>query len=528
MFPAGVALPEEIVAAGPAGLRKELYSLLTFEAIEERARLGAMWRRLCVRDSRPREPEPRPAHTLGLSTHLEALATQAHAFQDAPSRLSTEKRADLAAFVKALARLLDDSGFQRVSQRDFTIGCALEDHQGVMRVEVSVDETNLVNMGRLLDGPALRDGDKDLGAVLIWKRGHGIQVERGFLFLRKLDYLQSKLLVSLIRVSKRIAWQAWTSSESWRQHVLDQLTSLEGQRFGKSLIQAGRGTATLTVEAIYNLLVRWGAISKRKISLNEFLADGSWPPEGPGVAVEQAAVGEAMTMAMLQARESILRHHEYVEQERILFQRLISPIMGEDFTNDDRFLVYLPQPSGTDRERDRDPHNTGPLSPLWTAMGLKQRGELQLAALRQRGRVPAVDTKRLLEQEDSKDRERTHEVRADKAPLAMPARVITPARVTPKYRLTSLLPSHPSSSYSTTTAATASAAREHDEGTHGGAAVATPASAASQLPAPTSRFPTSHACGGWGRFVTWAERERGRERAVSAAAAFLEVYIHPN
>jgi hypothetical protein len=353
-------------------------------------------------------------------------------------------------------------------------------------------------------------------------------VERGFLFLRKLDYLQSKLLVSLIRVSKRIAWQAWTSSESWRQHVLDQLTSLEGQRFGKSLIQAGRGTATLTVEAIYNLLVRWGAISKRKISLSEFLADGSWPPEGPGVAVEQAAVGEAMAMAMLQARESILRHHEYVEQERILFQRLISPIMGEDFTNDDRFLVYLPQPSGTDRERDRDPHNTGPLSPLWTAMGLKQRGELQLAALRQRGRVPAVDTKRLLEQEDSKDRERTHEVRADKAPLAMPARVITPARVTPKYRLTSLLPSHPSSSYSTTTAATASAAREHDEGTHGGAAVATPASAASQLPAPTSRFPTSHACGGWGRFVTWAERERGRERAVSAAAAFLEVYIHPN
>jgi len=313
LFPAGVTLPEEILAAGPAGLRKELYGLLTFEAIEERARLAAMWRRLCAGGTRPRA---------------------------AQAGLSTEKRADLAAFVKALVRLLDDSGFQRVTQRDFTIGCALEDHQGVMRVEVSVDESNLVHIGRVLDGPAggPRGGGghgdtdyTDLGAVLIWKRGHGIQVERGFLFLRKLDYLQSELLVSLIRVSKRVAWRAWTSSEDTRQQLLDQLTSLEGQRFGKSLIQAGRGTVRLTVEAIYNLLVRWGAISKPKISLSEFLADGSWPPEGPGVAVEQAGVGEAMALAKLQARESILRHHAYLEQERTLFWRLIRPTLDEVF-----------------------------------------------------------------------------------------------------------------------------------------------------------------------------------------------------
>ena len=134
---------------------------------------------------------------------------------------------------------------------------------------------------------------------------------------------------------------------------------------------------------------------------------------------------------------------------------------------------------------------------------MKQRGGLLLAALRQWGRVPAVETKRILEHEDSKDREQTHEVCADTAPLAMPARVITPARVTPKYHLASSLPSS-SSFYSTTTAATASAAREHDEGTS----------------------LTSHACGGWGRFLTWAER--GTERAVSAAAVFLEVYIKPN
>ena len=207
---------------------------------------------------------------------------------------------------------------------------------------------SLVNMHRLLDGPPSRspsgEEDGNPGAVLIWKRGHGVQVERGFLFLRKLDYLQSELLVSLIGFSKKVARRAWESSEGHRQYLLGQLTTLEGQRWGKRLIRAGRGTVTLTVQATYNLLVRWGAISKPRISLREFRADGAWPPEGPAVAVEQAAVGEAIELAALEAHASIAKHEAYMLAEQRLFLSIIRPTLGEDFSSDDRMLVFQRPP----------------------------------------------------------------------------------------------------------------------------------------------------------------------------------------
>ena len=125
--------------------------------------------------------------------------------------------------------------------------------------------------------------------------------------------------MSLIAISKRLARQAWQASEAVRQSFLHELTTLEGRRWGKTVIKAGRGTVQLTVEATYNLLVRWGAISKPRISLDEFRAIGNWPPEGPVTAVEQAAIGEAMTAAVLQARASIQKHEIIINYSKWLW-----------------------------------------------------------------------------------------------------------------------------------------------------------------------------------------------------------------
>ena len=146
--------------------------------------------------------------------------------------------------------------------------------------------------------------------------------------------------MSLIAISKRLARQAWEASEAVRQSFLHELTTLEGRRWGKTVIKAGRGTVQLTVEATYNLLVRWGAISKPRISLDEFRAIGNWPPEGPVTAVEQAAIGEAMTTAALQARASIQKHEAHQRAQRHLIDTMLRSALDEDFTNDDRFLFY--------------------------------------------------------------------------------------------------------------------------------------------------------------------------------------------
>ena len=94
---------------GDAGLKKELYGLLTFEAIEERARLEEMWRKLCD----------------------DSLYNKA---RGSGKGLSWEIRHDMRSFVKELAKLLGDAGFQRIRQRDFIMSQALQDCQGVRRV----------------------------------------------------------------------------------------------------------------------------------------------------------------------------------------------------------------------------------------------------------------------------------------------------------------------------------------------------------------------------------------------------------
>ena len=203
------------------------------------------------------------------------------------------------------------------------------------QVEVAVDEHNYVNLSGFLEAAARKgeycfSNSKDLGAVLVWKRGHGSEVKRGFLFLRKFDYLQSELLVSMIELSKKVARKAWVRSEAGRQRLLDELTTLEGRRWGRAFIQAGRGTIELTVQATFNLLVRWGAISRPRTSLHEFRAGGNWPPEGRAVLVEQAAIGEAVRTATMQAHKSIEDHKADQSAEKLLFYKMIRPAVGED------------------------------------------------------------------------------------------------------------------------------------------------------------------------------------------------------
>jgi len=259
LFPAGVALPHQILALGSASLQKELYGVLMFEAMEERSNIEGLWNKL---------------------------------FQ--PGLNTKKSKKDLQEFVTRLGQLLSDSGFELVTQRDLNLGEALAD-QGVLRAEVITDERNYIDLSQFLvtrsshaptgaidTGGSLKE---PLGPVLIWKRGQGIETETGFLFLRKLDYIQSKLLVSLTRVSKQVARQTWAAAGLSRRRLLDELTSLEGRRWGRAMMQAARATSDSVLEGGYNLLIRWGAISHRKLSLSAFQSDGAWPPEGTYVYI---------------------------------------------------------------------------------------------------------------------------------------------------------------------------------------------------------------------------------------------------
>jgi len=257
LFPAGVALPHQILALGSASLQKELYGVLMFEAMEERNNIEGLWNKL---------------------------------FQ--PGLNAKKSKKDLQEFVRRLGQLLLDSGFELVTQRDLNLGEALAD-QGVLRAEVITDERNYIDLSQFLvtrsshapPGAVETSLKEPLGPVLIWKRGQGIETETGFLFLRKLDYIQSKLLVSLTRVSKQVARQTWAAAGLSSRRLLDELTSLEGRRWGRAMMQAARATSDSVLEGGYNLLIRWGAISHRKHSLSAFQSDGAWPPEGTYVYI---------------------------------------------------------------------------------------------------------------------------------------------------------------------------------------------------------------------------------------------------
>jgi hypothetical protein len=71
--------------------------------------------------------------------------------------------------------------------------------------------------------------------------------------------------------------------------------------------------------------------------VGDFRANGSWPPSGPRVGVEQAAIGEAFEEARLEAHASIERH----ASRKRLFYNSIRSAIEEDFHNDDRFLYHL-------------------------------------------------------------------------------------------------------------------------------------------------------------------------------------------
>jgi hypothetical protein len=297
IFPVGLALSEDLNKLGSA-LHKELYGLFTFEAMEERERLERMWRRLHDEQS----PSP-----------------DSSSLDDFTSGLSTQRSQELKAFVTSLEKMLADSGFQLITLRDLTMSAALQDHQGVMRLEVTVDESNLLNMSKFL---ASHENSPELGAVLIWQRGHAIERKTGFLFLRKLDYLQSTLLVFLIKICKAFSRQVWASSQASRQHLLDKVAPFESQRWGRAVIQAGREAGVYLVSAAYGVLVRWGAISKPRISLSDLKAQAaSFLPAG--VAVEHAGIGEAMAAAAAEARSSIEQDAADRLADRQVFHRCI-------------------------------------------------------------------------------------------------------------------------------------------------------------------------------------------------------------
>ena len=297
IFPAGLALSEDLNKLGSA-LHKELYGLFTFEAMEERERLERMWRRLHDEQS----PSP-----------------DSSSLDDFSSGLSTRSQ-ELKAFVTSLEKMLADSGFQLITLRDLTMSAALQDHQGVMRLEVTVDESNLLNMSNLLSS---HENSTELGAVLIWQRGHAIERKTGFLFLRKLDYLQSTLLVYLIKICKAFSRQVWASSQASRQQLLNKVAPFESQRWGRAVIQAGREAGVYLVSAAYGVLVRWGAISKPRVSLSDLKAQAaSFLPAS--VAVEHAGIGEAMAAAAAEARSSIEQDAAARLADRQVFHRCIS------------------------------------------------------------------------------------------------------------------------------------------------------------------------------------------------------------
>ena len=163
LFPADITLQPDIGFPGDAALQSDLHGLLMLEAIQERTRLEALWSKL------QQESPSRSARTFCFRNGLSAV-----------------KKEDMRTFVPRLASLLSDSGFQLVTRRDQAVSSALEDHQGVMRGEVAVNEDNYSNLSSFLDAGA----KNHLGAVLVWKRGHGIEVKTGLLFFRKLDFMQ--------------------------------------------------------------------------------------------------------------------------------------------------------------------------------------------------------------------------------------------------------------------------------------------------------------------------------------------------
>eukprot|EP00960_Hanusia_phi_P053054 761813-Hanusia_phi.AAC.2 len=177
-------------------------------------------------------------------------------------------RVRMRRFMNAFSQTLRKAGYRLLSERDVAMSEAMS-AQGVLRSDIVTDESSFL---RLL--PRNDTHHCVSPRILVWRRGVSVEEVSGSLYLQKLDYLQSSILLALWRSALEMLQGVWEEMEVARSMLrdgsstlLDDLRSVVGMS-GPDKVRATLDETLASAEQTLfqlavKLLERWGLVSPR-------------------------------------------------------------------------------------------------------------------------------------------------------------------------------------------------------------------------------------------------------------------------
>ena len=175
-------------------------------------------------------------------------------------------QARMKKFVRRFAEMLRKAGYRPLSERDVAISEAMS-AQGVLRSDVVTDESSFIRLLPRNDSHACISP-----RILVWRRGVAVEEVSGGLYLQKLDYLQSSILLALWRSALQAVQGVWEEMEVARSMLrdgsstlVDDVRTIMGMSAPEKVKDTLGGTLSSAEQTFLQLAVklleRWGLVS---------------------------------------------------------------------------------------------------------------------------------------------------------------------------------------------------------------------------------------------------------------------------